>query len=108
MCRIGAPHRRRSDLTGSTAAFRMRVAWSSAAKYNQTDFFMKTKLLLAACLCVLPLRSAPAQTLDEIVKKIIDARGGVEKIKAVQSERITGRVLFAQGFEGTLVLELKR
>lgn len=69
---------------------------------------MKTKLLLAVFLCVLPLRSAPAQTLDEIVKKAIEARGGIEKIRAVQSERITGRILFAQGIEGTLILELKR
>lgn len=69
---------------------------------------MKTKLLLAAFLCVLPLRGATAQTLDEIVKKAIDARGGIEKIKAVQSERITGRISFAQGIEGTLILELKR
>jgi outer membrane lipoprotein-sorting protein len=69
---------------------------------------MKTKLLFAACLCVLPWRSALAQTLDEIVKKVIDGRGGIEKIKAVQSERITGQVLFAQGIEGTLILELKR
>ena len=68
---------------------------------------MKTKLLLAAFLCVLPLRSAPAQTLDEIIKKAIDARGGIEKIKSVQSERITG-TFNAQGVEGTLLLELKR
>jgi hypothetical protein len=45
---------------------------------------MKTKLLFAACLCVLPWRSALAQTLDEIVKKVVDGRGGIEKIKAVQ------------------------
>ncbi|HKW33063.1 MAG TPA: hypothetical protein VJN92_08655 [Candidatus Acidoferrum sp.] len=69
---------------------------------------MKTKLLFAVFLCVLPWRSAAAQTLDEIIKKAIDARGGLEKIKAIQSERITGRVSFAQGIEGTLVLELKR
>ena len=69
---------------------------------------MKTKLLLVAFLYVLPLRSGPAQTLDEIVKKTIDARGGIEKIKAVQSERITGQILFAQGVAGTLTLELKR
>src|SRR5215467_6871175 len=70
--------------------------------------FMKTKLLFVACLCVLALRSAPAQTVDEIVKKVTDARGGIQKIKAVQSERITGRVLFAQGIEGALILELER
>src|SRR5207237_10403102 len=69
--------------------------------------FMKTKLLFAAFLCVLPLRSAPAQTLDEIVKKAIEARGGTEKIKAVQSERITG-TFNAQGGEVALVLELQR
>lgn len=69
---------------------------------------MKTKLLFAVFFCVLPLRSVSAQTLDEIIKKTIDARGGIEKIKAVQAERITGRVSFAQGIEGTLILELKR
>lgn len=78
------------------------------SRQNTTNgLFMKTKLLFAAFLCVLPLRSAPAQTLDEIIKKAIDARGGIEKIKAVQSERITG-TFDAQGVEGTLVLELKR
>src|SRR5690242_20319771 len=69
---------------------------------------MKTKLLLAVFLCILPLRFAPAQTLDEVVKKAIDARGGIEKIKAVQSERITGHISFAQGIEGALILELNR
>ena len=72
-----------------------------------TGFQMKTRLLLTVLLFVLPC-CAPAQTLDEIVKKAIDARGGIEKIKAVQSERITGRISFAQGIEGALTLELKR
>ena len=52
--------------------------------------------------------AAPAQTADEIVRKVLDARGGVAKIKAVQSERISGRVSFTQGMEGTFVVELKR
>jgi outer membrane lipoprotein-sorting protein len=52
--------------------------------------------------------AAPAQTADEIVRKVLDARGGLEKIKAVQSERISGRVSFTQGMEGTFVVELKR
>jgi outer membrane lipoprotein-sorting protein len=51
---------------------------------------------------------APAQTADEIVQKVLDARGGIEKIKAVQSERISGHVSFSQGIEGTFVVELKR
>ncbi|HEY6944910.1 MAG TPA: hypothetical protein VI431_07195 [Candidatus Acidoferrum sp.] len=69
---------------------------------------MKTRLLLGTFLCLLPLRLSSAQTLDEIIKKAIDARGGIDKIRAVQSERITGRVSFSQGIEGTLVLELVR
>lgn len=68
---------------------------------------MKTKLLLTALLGLLPLRMA-AQTADEIVKKALDARGGINKIKAVQSERISGKVSFPHGFEGTVVLELER
>jgi len=68
---------------------------------------MKTRLLVAAFLCLSPLR-LHAQTADDIVKKMVEARGGIDKIKAVQSERITGRVAFPQGFEGALILELKR
>src|SRR5205085_12232194 len=71
-------------------------------------FRMKTKFVLAALLCFLPLRLCPAQTVDEIIKKAIEARGGIDKIKAVESERITGRVAFSQGLEGTVVLELER
>jgi len=68
---------------------------------------MKFRLLLAAFLCILPLPASRAQTLDEIIKKAIEARGGTQKIKAVQSERIMG-TFSAQGVEGTLVLELMR
>jgi outer membrane lipoprotein-sorting protein len=68
---------------------------------------MKPGLMSITLLFVWPL-SAPAQTADEIVKKALDARGGVEKVKAVQSERISGHVSFAQGMEGTFVVELKR
>jgi outer membrane lipoprotein-sorting protein len=68
---------------------------------------MKIKVLFAILVCFLPLAAA-AQTADEIIKKALDARGGIEKIKAVQSERITARLTSAQGMEATVVLELKR
>jgi outer membrane lipoprotein-sorting protein len=68
---------------------------------------MKPGLISITLLLFLPL-SAAAQTADEIVKKVLDARGGVQKIRAVQSERISGRVSFAQGMDGTFVVELKR
>jgi len=37
---------------------------------------------------------AAAQTTDEIVAKVLAARGGLEKAKAVQTERITGTIFF--------------
>ncbi len=68
---------------------------------------MKTRFLPITLLLFLPL-AATAQTADEIVEKTLDARGGIEKIKAIQSERVSGRVSFPQGMEGTFVVELKR
>src|SRR6266481_4267127 len=68
---------------------------------------MKTSILCITLLLFLPLAAA-AQTADEIVKKVLDARGGVDKLKAVQSERITGRISFSRGVEGAFVVELKR
>src|SRR5207302_9564845 len=68
---------------------------------------MKTGILSVTLLLFLPMAGA-AQTADEIVKKALDARGGVDKLKAVQSERVTGRIAFARGVEGTFTVELKR
>jgi outer membrane lipoprotein-sorting protein len=72
-----------------------------------TELRMKAKFLSVTLLCFLPVAAA-AQTADEIVKKALEARGGVAKLKAVQSERITGRITFANGEEGVFVVELKR
>jgi outer membrane lipoprotein-sorting protein len=68
---------------------------------------MKTGILSITLLLFLPVAVA-AQTADEIVKKVLDARGGVEKIKTIQSERVSGHVSFPRGMEGTFVVELKR
>lgn len=51
---------------------------------------------------------AAAQTTDEIVAKVLSARGGLEKTKAVQSERITGTIYFNQEMYGPFVAEFKR
>ena len=68
---------------------------------------MRFKYLLTSLLLVLPLEAA-AQTADEIVKKVIDARGGLEKIKSVQSQRISGYISFSKDTRGTFSVELKR
>jgi outer membrane lipoprotein-sorting protein len=68
---------------------------------------MKTRVLPITLLLFVPLAAA-GQTAEEIVKKALDARGGVDKLKAVQSERITGRISFSRDVNGSFVVELKR
>ena len=49
-----------------------------------------------------------AQTADEIIAKNIEARGGKDKIKAVQSLRMTGKIAMGQGMEAPISLEVAR
>jgi hypothetical protein len=50
----------------------------------------------------------PAQTADDVINAYLKARGGVAKIKAVQTERVTGIITFAPGVEGPFFVERKR
>jgi outer membrane lipoprotein-sorting protein len=49
-----------------------------------------------------------AQTADEIINKHLQARGGKDKIKAVKSERFTGKMVMGQGMEAPIIMELAR
>lgn len=49
-----------------------------------------------------------AQTADEIVARALAARGGVEKIKAIETQRLTGRISLSPDAEGPFVVEIKR
>lgn len=53
-------------------------------------------IVLAAFCCVNGL--AFAQTADELIHKNIEAKGGMEKIKAIQSIRMTGKLSAGGGF----------
>ncbi|MBW8873500.1 MAG: DUF4292 domain-containing protein [Acidobacteria bacterium] len=63
-----------------------------------------------AWLLVAALTSAAAwaQTADEIIEKHLQAMGGKDKIKAVQSERITGKMVMGQGMEAPFTMEMSR
>jgi len=52
--------------------------------------------------------SAPAQTVDEVLAKHLEARGGLERIKAVKSVRMTGKMTVGPGIEAPITLELKK
>ena len=69
---------------------------------------MVRRLLVALGLAVLVAAPAAAQTVDEIIAKNNDAKGGLAKQKAVQSVRMTGRATVGPGIEAPIVFELKR
>jgi len=67
--------------------------------------------MIKKMLCMVLVVSAAfcsAQTVDEIIAKSIEARGGMAKLKAVQSQRLSGHISFDQNAEGDLVAEMKR
>lgn len=69
---------------------------------------MFRRLALAAGLLASLAGIAGAQTADEIVAKTIAAQGGADKIKAVQTMRMTGTMTAGPGIEAPLVIEVKR
>ena len=68
---------------------------------------MKMKTLCLTLLLTLPLTAA-AQSADDILAKAIAARGGVDKIRSIQGQRVSGRISFGEEAEGPFVVELKR
>lgn len=57
-----------------------------------------------ACLSIVTL----AQTADELVNKNIQAKGGMDKIKAIHSIRITGKLNGGGGFTAAITQENQR
>ena len=66
------------------------------------------QLGLFAAMGIALAQPAAAQTADEIVAKVLAARGGLEKAKAVQTERITGTIYFNPEMYGPFLAEFKR
>jgi outer membrane lipoprotein-sorting protein len=65
--------------------------------------------LVVACLllCIVP-ESLAAQSITQILAKVFVARGGLAKIRAVKSERVSGTISFGSEASGPFVVELKR
>jgi outer membrane lipoprotein-sorting protein len=74
---------------------------------------MLRRFFVLAVLCVtflptaVPARQSALPSLDEIIQKSIDARGGLEKIRALQSVRFSGK-LTVQGFDIPTTMTVKR
>jgi outer membrane lipoprotein-sorting protein len=63
---------------------------------------------MAFAVAMLAALPAAAQTADEIIAKNIAAKGGLEKLKAVNTIRMTGKMTVGPGIEAPIVLEIKR
>ena len=64
--------------------------------------------IIATCVVLLFAVSAFSQTAEELVQKNIEAKGGLEKIKAIKSIRVTGRSTQGGGFNATVSQENER
>jgi outer membrane lipoprotein-sorting protein len=62
-------------------------------------------LLGALVFCAAP---APAQTTSQILSKVYVARGGLTRIRALRSERVSGTISFGSEASGPFSVELKR
>jgi outer membrane lipoprotein-sorting protein len=69
---------------------------------------MFRKILAGLALAALVAVPASSQTLDEVLAKNYKARGGLDKLKAVQSIRMTGTMTVGPGIEAPFVLVQKR
>src|SRR5262249_8121488 len=67
----------------------------------------KLSIGAALLLWVFPCQGS-AQTAAEIVAKVLAARGGLIKIRAVQSQRVSGTISFGSEASGPFVVALKR
>src|SRR6266481_2521936 len=69
---------------------------------------MFRRVCLAAVAAAVLIPCSWAQTVDEIIAKNVQARGGLEKLKAVQSIKSTANMSMGQGMEAPGVLIQKR
>jgi outer membrane lipoprotein-sorting protein len=69
---------------------------------------MFRKSLFAFAFVALAAVGASAQTVDEIIAKHVTAMGGMAKLSAVKTARMTGKITLGGGLEAPLVIEFKR
>lgn len=69
---------------------------------------MFRRMIPALALAAAVAAPASGQTLDDILAKNLQARGGLDKIRAVHTMRMTGTMTVGPGMEAPFVLEQKR
>jgi outer membrane lipoprotein-sorting protein len=69
---------------------------------------MRRKMLTLFALGLLLAPIAHAQTVDELLAKHYEACGGLDKMKAVNTMRVTGTITMGPGMEAPFTMERKR
>src|SRR5947209_3165174 len=85
------------------SASSISVSILSPARSRSLHVIARNLLAILFALCI----GASAQSADEIIAKNIAARGGLEKLKAIQSSRVTSTI-DQGGFRATVIQENKR
>jgi outer membrane lipoprotein-sorting protein len=65
-------------------------------------------LIFATMLVVATHAIAHAESVDDIIAKNLEARGGADKLKNVQTLRMTGKMIVGPGIEAPFTIEIKR
>src|SRR5687767_5566352 len=69
---------------------------------------MLRKAIAGLALAALMSSPAAAQTVDEVLASHIKAKGGMEKIKSINSMKVTGKMVMGQGMEAPFTMFGKR
>lgn len=65
-------------------------------------------LLLATMVVLATAAIAHAESVDDIIAKNLEARGGASKLKDVQTLRMTGKMIVGPGIEAPFTIDIKR
>jgi len=69
---------------------------------------MFARRLLGLALGVLAASPVAAQSVDDLIAKNLEAKGGLTRMRAVKSLRMTGLITIGPGMEAPVTLEIKR
>ena len=100
--RTGVP--RFQDLAESVPPGTLSVPLSYSSNWRSTV----RNILSSLCAMMLVAISLPAQSVDSLIAKYVQASGGMARIQALQTLRRTGKFTGNGGFEAVVVYENKR
>src|SRR5256886_17634723 len=92
------------DLAESVPPGTLSVPLSYSSNWRSTV----RNILSSLCAMMLVAISLPAQSVDSLIAKYVQASGGMARIQALQTLRRTGKFTRGGGFEAAVVYENKR